>query len=89
MRLISKHSAPRLPAAWTLGPDRHIAFDEVSYLRPLEFGDLEPYLLAGCGFNLRKLLRMLPLWRFKEPMVPFETLWSVLLDAFKPKWQSA
>lgn len=31
-------------------------------------------LLAGCGFNLRKLLWALSLWRFKEPMEPFEAL---------------
>ena len=54
-----------------------------------EDGDKINALLAGCGFNLRKLLRALPLWRFKEPMVLFETLWSALLGSFKPKWQPA
>jgi hypothetical protein len=32
---------------------------------------------------------MLPLWRFKEPMVLFETLWSALLGSFQPKGQPA
>jgi len=54
-----------------------------------EDGDKINALLAGCGFNLRKLLRPLALWRFKEPMVLFETLWSALLGSLKPKWQPA
>ena len=54
-----------------------------------EDGDKINALLAGCGFNLRKLLRALPLWRFKEPMGLLETLWQALLGSFKPKWQPA
>jgi len=52
-----------------------------------ENGDKINALLAGCGFNLRKLLRMLPLRRFKEPRLLFEALWSALLGCFSPKWQ--
>jgi IS5 family transposase len=54
-----------------------------------EDGDKINALLAGCGFNLWKLLRALPLWYFKEPMALLETLWSVLLGSFQPKWQPA
>jgi len=59
-----------------------------NYLKGEE-GDKINAILAGCGFNLRKLLRAILFWLFKERFTAFKSDWSALLQRFSRQYQPA
>jgi len=54
-----------------------------------EDGDKINAILAGCGFNLRKLLRAILLWLFKERFRTVNTEWIDLIQRFRRRYQPA
>jgi IS5 family transposase len=54
-----------------------------------EDGDKINAILAGCGFNLRKLLRAILLWLFKERIRAIVTDWMSLIQRFNRQFQPA
>jgi IS5 family transposase len=54
-----------------------------------ETGDMINAILAGCGFNLRKLLRALLLFFFKERFNGNFINWSTLIGCFGRLYQPA
>jgi IS5 family transposase len=59
-----------------------------NYLKGEE-GDKINAILAGCGFNLRKLLRAILFWLFKERFTAFKSDWSALFQRFSRQYQPA
>jgi transposase, IS5 family len=59
-----------------------------NYLKGEE-GDKINAILAGCGFNLRKLLRAILLWLFKERIRSNNTDWITVIQWFGRHFQSA
>ena len=49
-----------------------------NYLKGKE-GDKINAILAGCGFNIRKLLRAILLWLFKKRLRGIKTDWIALI----------
>ena len=58
-----------------------------NYLKGEE-GDRINAILAGCGFNIRKLLRAILLWLFKERFRQFITEWTPLTRPWEQQFQS-
>ena len=58
-----------------------------NYLKGEE-GDRINAILAGCGFNIRKLLRAILLWLFKERFRKFAIDWSHLIQVWEPELQA-
>jgi IS5 family transposase len=58
-----------------------------NYLKGEE-GDKINAILAGCGFNIRKLLRAILLWLFKERFRNIASNWIALTRILEPKLQS-
>jgi len=54
-----------------------------------EDGDKINAILAGCGFNLRNLLRAILLWLFKERITAINTDWITLIQRFNRNLQPA
>jgi transposase, IS5 family len=52
-------------------------------------GDRINAILAGCGFNLRKLLRAILLWLFKERFRKGETDWTSITQLLEQQSQPA
>jgi len=59
-----------------------------NYLKGEE-GDKINAILAGCGFNIRKLLRAILLWLFKERFQGIATVWTVLTRVLEQQIQPA
>jgi len=57
-----------------------------NYLKGEE-GDKINAILAGCGFNIRKLLRAILLWLFKERFRGFTTNITTLMESLCFKYQ--
>ena len=69
----------------------HIKHDhrmDRNYLKGEE-GDKINAILAGCGFNIRKLLRAILLWLFKERFRGVSTSIKTVLDVFSFRYQPA
>jgi transposase, IS5 family len=58
-----------------------------NYLKGEE-GDKINAILAGCGFNIRKLLRAILLWLFKERFSGIATDWTALVEMFSREFQT-
>lgn len=59
-----------------------------NYLKGEE-GDIINAILAGCGFNIRKLLRAILLWHFKEWFRSIATDWIALTRILGQPFQPA
>jgi IS5 family transposase len=51
-------------------------------------GDKINAILAGCGFNIRKLLRAILLWLFKERFRDILTDWTTLTRLLGQQFQT-
>jgi len=58
-----------------------------NYLKGEE-GDKINAILAGCGFNIRKLLRAILLWLFKERFRRIITDWTALVEIYSRELQT-
>ena len=58
-----------------------------NYLKGEE-GDRINAILAGCGFNIRKFLRAILLWLFKERFRQFITDWIPMARLWEQQFQS-
>jgi IS5 family transposase len=58
-----------------------------NYLKGEE-GDRINAILAGCGFNIRKLLRAILLWLFKERFRQFITVWTRRTRLWEQQFQT-
>ena len=54
-----------------------------------EDGDKINAILAGCGFNIRKLLRAILFWLFKERFKGINTDLVTLVERFSRQFQPA